>query len=64
MIQETIKGKPERVSPIPKPQIQPPASNEELMSQANRDIADYTKAATGARHTLGRGLPADHPALQ
>jgi hypothetical protein len=61
MYQETIKGKPERVGKIPAPPVK---ETQELMSSANRAVEEYTANATGARHPLGRGLPADHPALQ
>jgi hypothetical protein len=60
MYEETIKGKPERVGKIATPPVQ---ETQELMSSANRAIEEYTAKATGARHPLGRGLPADHPAL-
>ena len=63
MVPETIKGKPERVSPIPAAPFQHPASDEALESQANRAVDELTKSATGARHQLGKGIPANHPAL-
>lgn len=64
MYQETLAGKPERVSKIPAPQIQKPATDEELSSSANRAIDAYTARANKVRHPLGRGIPADHEAFQ
>lgn len=64
MYQETLAGKPERAQKIPAPKIQQPDTNEELMSQANRVVAQYTKAATSVRHPLGKAMPADHEAFQ
>ena len=69
MYEETIKGKPERVSKIAPTNAggaiakTPVESTQELMSSANRDIANYNATGAQARHPLGRGLPADHPAL-
>lgn len=64
MYQETLAGKPERTQKIAAPKIQKPDTNEELMSQANRVINDYSKPATSVRHPLGKGIPANHPVFQ
>jgi hypothetical protein len=61
MYEETIKGKPERVGKIATPPIR---QTQELMSSANRAVEEYTANAAGARHPLGKGIPANHPALQ
>ncbi len=69
MYEETIKGKPERVGKITPTNSGgavakiPVASTQELMSSANRAVENYTAQGAVARHPLGRGLPADHPAL-
>lgn len=59
MYQESLKGKPEQLHPIPAPDIQRPASDSALYSQANKAVDELTKPATGARHPLGRGIPAN-----
>jgi hypothetical protein len=61
MYEETIKGKPERLGKIP-----PPATKEtqDLMTQANRAIEQYTAKPLAIRHPLGRGIPADHEVFQ
>ena len=70
MYKETISGKPERVGKITPTNSggaiakTSPASTQELMSQANRAIENYTAQGAAARHPLGRGIPASHPALQ
>lgn len=61
MYEEKLAGKLKQ--PIPKLQIQEPASDADLSSQANRAIDEYTAKAQGARHSYGKGIPADHPAL-
>ena len=72
---ESIGGKPERKQPIPfneksgpspitKQPIQQPASTEELMTQANRAVAQYTKQAASVRHPLGKGIPASHEVFE
>ena len=48
-----------RLQKIPAPKIQPPSTNQELMSQANRAIEEYTAKPTKVRHPMGRGVPAD-----
>ena len=76
MQQESLAGKPEQQqvrklpgNPKPRPEalgtgqsIRPETSTEGLMSSANSAVAEYTKAS-GVRHPLGRGIPADHEAL-
>jgi len=54
---ESLRGKPERVQPIPTPNIQRPASDADLSSQANKAVDQLTRAATGARHQLGHSIP-------
>lgn len=65
MYQETIKGKPERVSPIPfdaKTSGESPMTKQPLPE--NQSAASLASSASSvARHPLGRGIPADHPAL-
>jgi hypothetical protein len=61
MYEETIKGKPERLGKIPPSATQ---ETQDLMTQANRAIEQYTAKPTTVRHPLGRGIPADHEALQ
>ena len=69
MYQENLGGKPERVGKIAPTNSGgaiakvPVASTQELMSSANRAVENYTAQGAVARHPLGRGLPADHPAL-
>lgn len=64
MYQETLGGKPEREQKIPAPKIQTPASNQELMSQANQAIEKMTAKPTSVRHPLGHGMPKDSEAFQ
>jgi len=60
MYEETIKGKPERVGKIPTPAIK---ETQDLMTQANKAMEEYTAKPLAVRHPLGRGIPTDHPAL-
>jgi len=64
MYQETLAGKPERTTKIPAPKIQKPDTTEELMSQANQAVAQYTKSAASVRHPLGRGIPSSHEVFE
>jgi hypothetical protein len=69
MFKEELKGKPEQIGKIAPTNSGgavakvSPASTQELMSSANRAVENYTAQGAVARHPLGRGLPADHPAL-
>jgi hypothetical protein len=60
MQQEKLEGKK---APIAKPQMQEPASNEALYGQAEKAIDELTPRPT-LRHSYGKGIPANHPALE
>ena len=46
------------IIPIPKPQIQRPASDPDLAEQAQAAIRQFV------RHPMGKGVPRNHPALE
>ena len=54
MYEESIKGKPERLGKIPPPAIK---ETQDLMTQANKAVEEYTARPTQVRHPLGRGIP-------
>ena len=62
MYQESIKGKPERVSPIPgdasRNGVSPMTKQPLPENQSSASLA--SSAASIARHPLGRGIPPDH----
>ena len=70
MYQENLGGKSERVGKIAPTNSGgaiakvPVESTQELMSSANRAVENYMAQGAQARHPLGRGIPASHPALQ
>lgn len=66
MYQETIKGKPERVSQIPgdaKSSGESPMTKQPLPPNAN-GASLGARAASIARHPLGRGIPSDHEVFE
>ena len=72
MIEEKIEGRPKPIpydeklkpSPLTKQPLPQPASNESLMSSANRAIEQMTAKPTSVRHQLGHGVPANHEVFQ
>lgn len=63
MYQETIKGKPERVNPIPG-KARPEAFTGQPLPSGESGERLASNAASVARHPLGKGIPPDHEVFQ
>ena len=65
MYQENLggKAKPERDRPNQERHQQRSFAHDKQPLPANQACVDELHGASVARHPLGRGLPADHPAL-